>query len=40
MGLDLLGQDIGEPAWLSGLLVTVADADRSLSGVLFAPETG
>ena len=40
MGLDLLGQDIGEPAWLSGLMVTVADADRSLSGVLFAPETG
>jgi broad specificity phosphatase PhoE len=29
-GLDLLGHDIGEPPWISGLLVTVK-ADRTMS---------
>jgi broad specificity phosphatase PhoE len=33
-GLDLLGYDIGEPQWVSGLLVTVSD-DGSLSAELF-----
>ena len=35
-GLDLLGHDIGEPPWVSGLLVSVAD-DRSLSAEIFDP---
>jgi broad specificity phosphatase PhoE len=35
-GLDLLGHDIGEPPWVSGLLVSVAD-DRSLSAEVFDP---
>jgi broad specificity phosphatase PhoE len=36
VGLDLLGQDIGEPPWVSGLLVTVAD-DRSLIAEMLDP---
>lgn len=38
-GLDLLGHDIGEPPWVSGLLVSVAD-DRSLSAEVFDPGSG
>jgi broad specificity phosphatase PhoE len=35
-GLDLLGHDIGEPPWVSGLLVTVSE-DRSLRAEVFDP---
>jgi broad specificity phosphatase PhoE len=35
-GLALLGHDIGEPPWISGLLVTIDD-DRSLSAEVFDP---
>jgi broad specificity phosphatase PhoE len=38
-GLDLLGQDIGEPPWVSGLLVDVSD-DRSLQAEVFHPVSG
>jgi broad specificity phosphatase PhoE len=38
-GVDLLGHDIGEPPWISGLLVTVADS-RSLSAEVFDPGPG
>ena len=36
VGLDLLGHDIGEPPWVSGLLVTVAE-DRSLTAEILEP---
>jgi broad specificity phosphatase PhoE len=35
-GLNLLGRDIGEPPWLSGLLVRVS-SDRSLSAEVLNP---
>jgi broad specificity phosphatase PhoE len=38
-GVDLLGHDIGEPPWVSGLLVTVSE-DRSLMAEMFEPGTG
>jgi broad specificity phosphatase PhoE len=38
-GLRLLGRDIGEPPWVSGLLVTVSD-DRSLEAEVFDPGSG
>jgi broad specificity phosphatase PhoE len=37
VGLDLLGRDIGEPPWLSGLLVSV-DSDRKLRVERFGME--
>lgn len=37
-GLDLLGRDIGEPPWVSGLLITV-DGDGSIHGETFAVES-
>jgi hypothetical protein len=37
--LDLLGHDIGEPPWLSGLVVTVG-AERRLSAEVFGAEPG
>jgi broad specificity phosphatase PhoE len=36
-GLDLLGHDIGEPPWISGLLVTVR-ADRTMSAEIVSLE--
>ena len=37
-GLDLLGRDIGEPAWVSGLVVEIG-AEGTLSGERFHTET-
>lgn len=34
LGLDLLGHDIGEPPWISGLLLVVGE-DRSISAEVF-----
>lgn len=38
-GLDLLGRDIGEPAWLSGLLLEIS-GDGLISAGMFEPESG
>jgi hypothetical protein len=37
-GLDLLGYDIGEPPWVSGLLVLVA-GDGTMRAEVFGEET-
>ncbi len=37
VGLDFLGRDIGEPPWVSGLVVSV-DSDRKMSVDLFGVE--
>jgi broad specificity phosphatase PhoE len=38
VGLDFLGRDIGEPPWVSGLLLAVSD-DRTMSVSVYEPET-
>jgi broad specificity phosphatase PhoE len=37
VGLDFLGRDIGEPPWVSGLVVSV-ESDREMSVDLFGVE--
>jgi hypothetical protein len=37
-GLDFLGRDIGEPPWVSGLLVTVG-ADATMSAEMLSLES-
>lgn len=34
MGLDLLGRDIGEPPWVSGLIITIAE-DGAMSAEVY-----
>ena len=37
VGLDFLGRDVGEPPWVSGILVNI-EADGAMSAEIFSPE--